>query len=51
MKELIRQARKFGKKLALLEVFEPNSRARHVYEKTGFREVGRIPKKLLHSGK
>lgn len=51
MKELVRQAKKFGKKLIVLEVFDSNPRAKHVYEKVGFREVGRIPKKLFYGGK
>jgi RimJ/RimL family protein N-acetyltransferase len=51
MNELIKQARKFGKKLILLDVFELNPRAKHVYEKVGFREVGRMPGMLFHKGK
>jgi RimJ/RimL family protein N-acetyltransferase len=49
--ELIRHARKFHRRLILLSVFEENPRARHLYEKVGFREVGRVPKKLFHKGK
>ena len=31
--------------------FQPNEHARHVYEKLGFREAGRIPKGVTHYGK
>lgn len=51
MNELVRQARRFGKKMVTLGVFEKNPRAKHVYEKVGFREIGRLPKALLHGGK
>jgi RimJ/RimL family protein N-acetyltransferase len=51
MDELIRQARRFGKKLVLLDVFEPNRRARHVYEKAGFKVVGRTPKQIRYKGR
>jgi RimJ/RimL family protein N-acetyltransferase len=44
------QARRAGLKLVLLEVFDSNPKARHMYEKLGFREVGRVPKKLYHKG-
>ena len=50
-KEVIKQAKKSGLKLLLLEVFDQNPRAIHMYEKIGFREVGRIPKKLYHKGR
>ncbi len=51
MKELINQAKRFGKKLIILEAFEKNPCARRLYDKVGFREVGRVPKKLFHRGK
>jgi RimJ/RimL family protein N-acetyltransferase len=51
MKELIGQARRFGKKLIVLEAFETNPCARRLYEKVGFKEVGKIPKKLFYKGK
>ncbi len=50
MKTLVRESRKEGLKTIQLEVFENNASAIHVYEKSGFREVGRIPKKM-HRGK
>ena len=40
------ESRKSGLKLLRLSVFDSNQRARHVYEKVGFREVGRIPKAI-----
>ena len=32
-------------------MFSNNERARHVYEKVGFKETGRIPKGLYRNGK
>jgi RimJ/RimL family protein N-acetyltransferase len=45
--ELMRVLLDLGKnvlksKVAKLNVYEPNKRAKHVYEKIGFKEVGRI---------
>lgn len=50
MKTLVRESRKAGLKTVQLEVFENNAQAIHVYEKVGFRQVGRIPKKI-HRGR
>jgi RimJ/RimL family protein N-acetyltransferase len=33
-----------------LEVFDTNERARHVYRKLGYEEVGRIPKAVSKDG-
>ena len=44
MKVLIEESRQVGLKLLRLSVFDSNLRAKHVYEKMGFREAGRIPK-------
>jgi RimJ/RimL family protein N-acetyltransferase len=41
---LVEESRKKGLKLLVLRLFAENSRARHVYEKFGFREVGRVPR-------
>ncbi len=49
MRTLMRECRKAGMKTLQLEVFANNARAIHVYRKVGFREVGRIPKKM-HRG-
>jgi len=43
LKVLIGESRKMGLKIVLLNVFSENDRAIHVYEKVGFKEVGRIP--------
>ncbi len=37
-------------KTVQLEVFATNPRAIHVYGKTGFKETGRIPKKMHRKG-
>ena len=46
MKALIEESRKDGLRLLCLSVYESNLRARHVYMKVGFREVGRMPKAI-----
>lgn len=51
MKTLIRQARVMGLKVLGLSAFESNKRAIHVYEKVGFVQTGRIPKKFFKEGK
>lgn len=33
-----------------MEVYATNERARHVYEKMGYREIGLIPKKVFRDG-
>lgn len=49
MKTLMRESRRAGLKTLQLEVFANNIRAIHVYEKAGFKQVGRIPRKI-HRG-
>jgi ribosomal protein S18 acetylase RimI-like enzyme len=49
MKTLMRESRRAGLKSLQLEVFANNARAIHVYEKAGFRQAGRIPRKI-HRG-
>jgi putative acetyltransferase len=51
MRTLVKESRKAGLKTIQLEVFANNPRAIHVYERTGFKEAGRIPKKMLRNGK
>jgi len=51
IKTLIDESRKMGLKVLVLEVFASNKRARHVYEKMGFKESGRIPKGIYRKGK
>ncbi len=50
LKQLIAQARKRGLKILTLGVFETNKRAKHVYEKLGFRECGQIPGEIFKNG-
>ena len=50
MKEAENQARQMGLKILKLEVYATNSKALHVYEKTGYQVVGRIPKANLREG-
>jgi RimJ/RimL family protein N-acetyltransferase len=50
MEEAEAQARRLGLKILTLEVFSSNSRARHVYERAGYRIVGRVPKAVLKDG-
>ena len=50
MKTLIEESRKMGLKVLVLDVFASNKRARHVYEKVGFKESGRIPKGICKKG-
>jgi RimJ/RimL family protein N-acetyltransferase len=51
LKTLIARAETIGLEIMTLRVFSSNERAYHVYEKLGFREVGRIPKVLFKNGK
>jgi RimJ/RimL family protein N-acetyltransferase len=51
MKTLIVQARAMGLKLLTLCAYATNERAKHVYQKLGFVETGRIPKKYFKEGK
>ncbi|HEV2118633.1 MAG TPA: GNAT family protein [Candidatus Bathyarchaeia archaeon] len=51
MRALVKESRKVGLKTIQLEVFANNPRATHVYERTGFKATGRIPKKMLRKGK
>jgi len=50
MKTLIKQAEKMGLKVLTLTAFASNSRAIHVYEKVGFVQTGRVPKKHFKDG-
>jgi RimJ/RimL family protein N-acetyltransferase len=51
MKTLVEQAREMGLKVLMLATFASNKRAIHVYEKAGFVQTGRIPKKHFKEGK
>jgi ribosomal protein S18 acetylase RimI-like enzyme len=52
--ELMREAERHASRLGLekikLEVFATNDRAIHVYEKMGYRAVGRVPGEIKHKG-
>ncbi|MBN1682846.1 GNAT family N-acetyltransferase [Candidatus Bathyarchaeota archaeon] len=50
MNTLISKGKEMGLKIITLTVFSSNSRAKHVYEKVGFRETGRIPKEIYKNG-
>lgn len=51
MKTLIEESRKAGLKVLMLRVFANNDRAKHLYEKVGFKETGRIPKGINRKNK
>ncbi|MFQ6044322.1 MAG: GNAT family N-acetyltransferase [Candidatus Poribacteria bacterium] len=51
MKVLISESRQMELKIVCLNVFSGNDRAIHVYEKVGFREVGRIPQAIFKWGR
>ena len=51
METLLDEGKKMGIKVLILDMFATNKRAKHVYEKMGFREVGRIPKKIFKDSK
>ncbi len=51
MKTLIKQARKMSLKVLTLSAFESNKHAIRVYQKVGFVQTGRIPRKFFRDGK
>jgi len=50
MKEAETQSRRLGLEILNLEVFATNERAKHVYGKVGYREVGAWPKVMKKDG-
>ncbi|MGA2768580.1 MAG: GNAT family N-acetyltransferase [Candidatus Bathyarchaeia archaeon] len=50
MKTLVEQAMALGLKVLTLQAFATNKRAVHVYEKVGFVQTGRVPKKHFKDG-
>jgi len=46
MRVLVEESGRAGLRLLRLTVFGSNLRARHVYEKVGFREIGKMPKAI-----
>ncbi len=51
IRALIEQGGAWKLKVLTLSLFASNKRAFHVYEKVGFVETGRVPKKFFRSGK
>ncbi len=51
MKTLVDECRKKDFKTIELEVFANNETAIHVYERAGFKQVGKIPKKICRNGR
>jgi RimJ/RimL family protein N-acetyltransferase len=51
MKALVNQAQEAGLKVLTLTAFASNKRAIRVYEKVGFVQTGRVPKKHFKEGK
>ncbi|MGB8779432.1 MAG: GNAT family N-acetyltransferase [Candidatus Bathyarchaeia archaeon] len=45
MRAIVKEAQRIGLKVLVLSVFATNKRAIHVYEKVGFVQTGRVPKK------
>jgi len=51
IKTLTEESRKAGMKVLVLDVFDTNNVAKQLYQKSLFREAGRIPKGVLKKGK
>ena len=51
MQTLIEESKKAGLRILVLEVFDTNEIAKHLYQKVGFEEAGRIPKGVYKNGK
>jgi ribosomal protein S18 acetylase RimI-like enzyme len=51
MKMMVKQARAADLKLLTLSVYATNERAKHVYQKLGFMETGRVPMTFFKEGK
>ncbi len=50
MQALLELSKKAGLKVIVLHVYATNNRARHLYEKAGFRGYGILPKGILRDG-
>lgn len=50
MNALLQLAKQAGLRIVILDHFATNSAARRLYEKVGFREIGRIPRGILRDG-
>jgi len=51
LETVLEEARDMGLRLVKLMAFATNARALHVYQKAGFREVGRIPQAIFKYGR
>jgi putative acetyltransferase len=51
MRAIVKEAQTIGLRVLVLSVFATNKRAIHVYEKLGFMQTGRVPKKHFRDGK
>jgi ribosomal protein S18 acetylase RimI-like enzyme len=51
MEALLELAKKAGLKIVILDAYGTNTAAISLYEKVGFKEVGRIPKGILRDGR
>jgi L-amino acid N-acyltransferase YncA len=51
MQTLIEESKKAGLKIIVLDVFDTNKTAKHLYQKMGFREAGRIQKGIYKNDK
>lgn len=51
METLIEESKKAGLKVLVLDVFDTNNIAKELYEKMGFKEVGKVPKGIYKDGK
>jgi len=51
IESLLHLAREMGLKVIILDMFATNTIARGLYEKVGFKEVGKIPKAISRDGK
>jgi RimJ/RimL family protein N-acetyltransferase len=50
MREAENQAPRLGIEIIALDVFASNARGRRLYEKMGYRVVGRVPRGILREG-
>jgi ribosomal protein S18 acetylase RimI-like enzyme len=50
MQTLVEESKKAGLRMLVLEVFDTNEIAKHLYQKMSFKEAGRIPKGVYKNG-
>jgi L-amino acid N-acyltransferase YncA len=51
MQTLLEESKKKGLKILVLDVFDTNKTAKHLYTKMGFKEAGKIPKAVYKNDK